>query len=97
MKAAEKPCRDNRAGGAAVLNQINEKHKAAIVAHGMSEEEFNWAGNVVTLCKSAALRDTMVARMKDDLDKQVKANLAKVAELKKTLAAYEAAQKSAGG
>jgi hypothetical protein len=80
--------------GVAVAQQLDARQKAAIKEQGMTEDEYNYVGQVVSKAKLASLRDQVKQKTKDDLEKQIADNKTKIEDLKKQLATYQAAQAS---
>ncbi len=87
---------DNSQSGAAALAlalRTNEKFKASLASHGMTEAEYDWLGSMVWQAYGQLLRDDIVQKAQGEMDQQKKTMQGKLADHKAKLAAHEKALK----
>jgi hypothetical protein len=82
------------AANLAIYTKLQEKLDAAVTAHGMTKEEYNWVdGEVGKLWMTAVWQCQWDEHGKPDIEKQIKTKEAERDAAKAKLATYEQAQK----
>jgi hypothetical protein len=83
------------AGALAVLAKTDEKLRASLEKHGLSEDEYSWiAGKAWEAFGVATMQDTFGKQANDNLAEQMKETDKELARLQARLDQYEAAQKA---
>lgn len=81
------------AAALAVALRTDEKFKANLAKHGMSQEEYSWVGGKAFESWGALLRQRIAEKTEKDLATQTAEKQKALNELKQKLATYEKAQK----
>ncbi len=78
----------------AAVADIGKRHDACLTSHNMSSEEYNWIGQrTMEAWSVAAYNEDVYTKAESDIQMRLKENDAKLADAKRRLADYQAAQK----
>jgi len=96
LRAAGKAMEGSKTGigSLAVLSQVDEKTKAILAKHGLTQEEFGWLGTQVWQAWGEAVMAEMLEKSEQDMVDQQKATDEKIAAQEKVVQQQEAAKKS---